>query len=201
MSENYALLLNTVLPQVYQLKESRFKILDSLAKEVIVAIHEDGIANLVFVCTHNSRRSQMAQLSLQLFLQEVGIDKVKVFSCGTEKTLIPNQTQSLFKSLGLNLDTQNDGSIIIDQKITLFSKTHEDPTLPPRSISIMVCDQASEACPFVPNFNKRVSLEYADPKYADGSIDEEKAYRKSWNKISTEMAYLSLKLDELMGKG
>nr|HMS70186.1 hypothetical protein [Saprospiraceae bacterium] len=132
MSENHALLLNTVLPQVYQLKESRFKILDSIAKEVIIAIQQDGVANLVFVCTHNSRRSQMAQLSLQLFLQEVGIDKVKVFSCGTEKTHIPTQTQSLFKSLGLNLESQEDGSIIIDENITLFSKTHEDPSLPPR---------------------------------------------------------------------
>ncbi|HOY14935.1 MAG TPA: hypothetical protein PLY70_17430 [Saprospiraceae bacterium] len=200
MSENYALLLNTVLPQVYQLKESRFKILDSIAKEVIIAIQQDGIANLVFVCTHNSRRSQIAQLSLQLFLQEVGIDKVKVFSCGTEKTHIPTQTQSLFKSLGLNLDNQNDGSIIIDGKITLFSKTHEYPSLPQRSIAIMVCDHASESCPFVPGFNKRISLEYTDPKGADGTAEEEKSYRKCWNKIATEMAYLSLKLDELIGK-
>ena len=42
MSENYALLLNTVLPQVYQLKESRFKILDSLAKEEILLLSLKG---------------------------------------------------------------------------------------------------------------------------------------------------------------
>lgn len=200
MSDIVTSLFTKILPDVSQIKESRLKILDHIARQLVNVIQQDDEANVVFVCTHNSRRSQIAQVCLQLFLQELNIKNIGVFSCGTEKTHIPPQIFALFKRQGLEVRESKNDSIEVFNQIVLFSKTYEDDSLPKRSIAIMVCDSASETCPFVPSFNQRISLEFRDPKQADGSPEEEKSYNKAWIKIATEMAYLVLKLDELLEK-
>ena len=201
MNQNGHKLFNKSLSDIAQVKEGRLQILDKIALEIYKSksAHLE-VVNVVFVCTHNSRRSQMAQLLLQLFLDEVGITEISVYSCGTEKTNLPTPLLALIDQQGLEYKKQAAGGILVENKYCLFSKTYDDETLPTHSIAIMVCDSANESCPFVPSFHQRISLEYVDPKISDNTPHQDKTYQKCWNKIAAEMAYLALKLDELVGK-
>ena len=188
-------LFKTALHQIDSIKSGRLDVLDKIASKITSRLKLDLKANVVFVCTHNSRRSQIAEVSLRSFLKVLQIPEISVFSCGTEKTGIPDQIVRLLEGLGFEV-LKTGEFINVGSEITLSSKTFDDPGLPPNLLAIMVCDHASESCPFVPSFSERISLEFQDPKSADGSPQETVSYENAWKKISREMAYLALKLEE-----
>lgn len=186
------------LLQLDQLSSGRMLELDRLAK-LIKLCQKEGISDVLFVCTHNSRRSQIAELSLAQALDEVGYPNLKVHSCGTESTSIPQQIKDLYVSKGY-IVSDLDGAVNVSNgnwSKNIYSKTIDDGNMPDRNIAVMVCDHASESCPHSPKFMHRYNLNYTDPKLHDGTEQESKAYQKAYDKISREMVYLALKLDEL----
>lgn len=188
-------LFKSALHQIESVKGGRLDILDKIASRLTSKVKSDHKANVIFVCTHNSRRSQIAEVSLRSFLKVLQLPEINVFSCGTEKTGIPDQIVHLLNGLGFEVSRVGE-QVNVGNDIILSSKTFEDPGLPPNLLAIMVCDHASESCPFVPSFSERISLEFQDPKSADGSPQETASYENAWKKISREMAYLALKLEE-----
>lgn len=183
------------LDQMSTIKEGRLNILDKIAVIVGKDLTNSLPVNFVFVCTHNSRRSQMAEFALKSFLNVLHFSEIGVYSCGIEKTAVAQPVIELFKNLGLDVTEQEHG-VMVGKHIVLTSKNHKDPSLPQNLLAIMVCDHAAESCPFVPSFTQRFSLEFHDPKSSDGSPEEVAAYHKAWTKISREMAYLALKIEE-----
>src|SRR5579863_8424187 len=117
---------------------------------------------VLFLCTHNSARSQMAEG----LLRSLGGDSFEVFSAGTEATLVRPLAIRAMAELGIDISGQQ-------------SKTLDRFLNEPFDEVITVCDTAAEACPVFPGaaHPKHWSLE--DPSQATGPEEEQLAvYRR-----------------------
>jgi arsenate reductase len=155
-------------------------------------------AELVFICTHNSRRSQMAELWAAAAAEHFGIDGVRTFSGGTEVTAFNRHAVAAIERAGFlvrnpggenpryRISFADDGPIL-----ECFSKTYDDPFNPARGFAaIMTCSDADQACPLVLGAAHRTRLPYDDPKVADGTPEETSQYDARCLQIATEMLYL-----------
>jgi arsenate reductase len=155
-------------------------------------------ALLNFICTHNSRRSQMGQLWGAAAAAHFGIDGVRTYSGGTEATAFNPRAVAAIERAGFHVENpggQNphyrvtyadEGSIL-----ECFSKTYDDPYNPAEGFAaIMTCADADEACPVVLGAAIRAPIRYEDPKVADGTPSETAAYDERCQQIATEMLYL-----------
>ncbi|MCX6639715.1 MAG: arsenate reductase ArsC [bacterium] len=111
---------------------------------------------VLFVCTHNSARSQMAEG----LLNHLYGDRFEAYSAGTEKTRVHPLAVEAMQRIGIDISTHQ--SKIIDQ----FSGRSFD-------IVITVCDLARATCPYLPAgiANKHWSLQ--DPASATGTPDQQ----------------------------
>lgn len=181
------------------ISEDRKKILQNLAKEIQLIQQEK--VNLVFVCTHNSRRSHLAQIWWQIAVEEFNLSHLQTFSAGTEATRIHQNTLKALinqgfsveeKYLNESLSEENpkvDLNYLATKRLTCFSKTINDKSLPEKFIAVMTCDHADENCPFIPNALKRFSLTYEDPKSSDGTPEMQATYLERSRQIGREALY------------
>ena len=106
---------------------------------------------VLFLCTHNSARSQMAEG----FLRDLGGDRFEVASAGTEaRGLNPLAVQAMAEE-GIDISLQE-------------SKTLDRYTSEPFDLVITVCDEANEACPYFPNAKERRQWSFPDPSAVQG---------------------------------
>jgi arsenate reductase (thioredoxin) len=96
----------------------------------ISALVVDDRRRVLFLCTHNSARSQMAEG----LLRHLAGDHVAAFSAGTEATHVRPLAVTAMAELGIDISGQ-------------ASKTLERYLGQPFDAVITVCDQANEACP------------------------------------------------------
>ena len=112
-------------------------------------------ARVLFLCTHNSARSQMAEG----FLRELGGDRFAVESAGTEATRVNPLAIQAMAEAGIDISLQE-------------SKTLERFVNEPFDLVITVCDDAAEACPVFPNARRRLHWSFPDPSKATGTDEE-----------------------------
>jgi arsenate reductase (thioredoxin) len=156
-------------------------------------------ASLTFICTHNSRRSHISQLWAQALAWKLGLDHVRCYSGGTEATAFhPNAVRAM-RACGFEIELAEESDNPIyhvrysgeTEPVTVFSKTFGDAFNPSTGFAaIMTCNDADEACPFVPGAAARFSLPYDDPKASDGTPDAERVYLARSLQIATEMLFL-----------
>ncbi|MCH2215879.1 MAG: hypothetical protein MK086_11970 [Flavobacteriales bacterium] len=178
----------------------RLEELNDLAGTIHAQKEQMGFSNVTWVCTHNSRRSQLAQIWFWKALQHYEIEKVKSYSGGTEATAFNHRMVKAVKDAGFSLyqrdETENPqyASRIDDtceSELILFSKKFTDEFNPQKDfIAVMVCSQADKECPFVPGAYTRVALPYEDPKVGDDTPQEGEAYAKKVDEIGREVLYL-----------
>lgn len=117
---------------------------------------------VLFVCTHNSARSQMAEG----LLRALGGDRFESASAGTEKTHVRPLAIRAMAELEIDLTSHE-------------SKTLDRFFADPPDIVITVCDDADERCPAFPGDVDRRHWSFPDPSRATGSEDEQLAvYRR-----------------------
>lgn len=120
--------------------------------------------NVLFLCTHNSARSILAEATLN----HIGGGRFKGFSAGSS----PRENQ---QPNAIGLQTLRNAGISIEG---LRSKSRDEfalPDAPHMDLIITVCDNAAgEVCPFWPGKPATAHWGYADPSAGDGS-DAEKA--------------------------
>ena len=110
---------------------------------------------VLFLCTHNSSRSQMAEG----FLRALGDDRFEVESAGTEASKVnPFAIQAMAEE-GIDISTHE-------------SKTLDRFVDQPFDLVITVCDEAAEACPIFPNARERRHWSFPDPSKARGTDEE-----------------------------
>ncbi len=181
--------------------ENRFQGISTERKETLhgigkAIIKQHLLANEVslnFVCTHNSRRSQAAQLLCNEISASLELPYLKAYSAGTEKTAFHSNMLEAFQSLGFVFRRAEQGWIFANganPDLRYFSKTVQSPSLPDTFIAIMVCDDANENCPYIPNAIGRFGLPFTDPKFADFEADPSYAYVETIHTIGTEVSYL-----------
>jgi len=182
-----------------QVPEDRKARLDKLAASIRDGLDRDGKVSLLFICTHNSRRSHMGHLWAQLAAWYHGVEQVTCYSGGTEATSFNRQAIRALKEAGFSIDRKHPGAnpmyLVrfpgVKNEIRVFSKKYTDPPNPTRDfIAVMTCDEANEACPLVIGASQRHALTYIDPKAYDGKEGEREAYAERCSQIATEMLYL-----------
>lgn len=173
-----------------QLKELTDYITDLVSKQQQI--------KLVFICTHNSRRSHMAQLWASAAANYYNISRINTFSGGTEATAFNPRALEALQWSGFKADllTENDNpryriSYAPDAPALIaFSKKFDDLVNPSRDFAaIMTCSQADSDCPIVRGASIRVSLPNEDPKNADSLPQETEVYNRRNRQIATEMLY------------
>jgi arsenate reductase len=110
---------------------------------------------VLFLCTHNSARSQMAEG----LLRHLDGERFEVMSAGTEATQVRPLAVRAMEEIGVDISGQE-------------SKTLEHYIDEPFDYVITVCDEANEACPFFPRVSTRLHWSFEDPSRAVGSDEE-----------------------------
>ena len=184
---------------------NRDALLDTLASRIAEALLAEGAARLVFICTHNSRRSHLAQIWAQAAAWERGLDGVTTYSAGTEATAFHPNAVAALRRAGLDIPEPpaSDNPVYhvrIDSAhppISCFSKRFDDASIPQEPfIAVMVCDHAAEHCPVIPSAMHRVPLPYRDPKESDGTPEESATYDERSGQIRGEMQRLLDKIQD-----
>ncbi len=116
---------------------------------------------VLFICTHNSARSQMAEC----FLRHIGGEEFDVHSAGTDATDVRPMAIQVMGEMGVDISGQS-------------SKTFQQFLNEPWDYVITVCDDANESCPVFPGGRQRLHWSFPDPSKVSGT-DEQKlaAYR------------------------
>jgi arsenate reductase len=117
---------------------------------------------ILFLCTHNSARSQMAEG----LLRALGGDRFEAFSAGTEATRVRPLAIRAMTELGIDISGQE-------------SKTLDRYLDQPFDKVITVCDQANEACPVFFGAKQRLHWSFPDPSKASGTEAEQLAVYRS----------------------
>lgn len=169
-----------------------------LSKWILTETKKGEKVHLNFICTHNSRRSQFAQVWCHVVQKWLGIDVAESYSGGTEVTACNELTIKALKRAGLSSEstgsdnphyTINDTEL--DLNLSLWSKVYDDPAnSSERFAAVMTCDHADQNCPYIPGAAIRIPLTYTDPKYADGTEEEDLAYDRTCAIIATDMIRL-----------
>ncbi len=114
---------------------------------------------VLFLCTHNSARSQMAEG----LLRARGGDRFEVFSAGTQAGRVHPLAIQAMAELGIDLS----------EAAGYRSKQMEEFIgQPPMDLVITVCDDAAEACPFFPGARRQTHWGFPDPSQATGTEEE-----------------------------
>ena len=127
---------------------------------------------VLFLCTHNSARSQMAEG----LLRATAGDRFEVASAGTEQTRVNPLAVRAMDELGI--DIGNYESKTLDR----FLGERWDYV-------ITVCDSANEACPVFPGAAHRLHWGFDDPSRATGTDDERLAtFRRVRDEIAARLS-------------
>ena len=193
--------------EVDQIPDERRLLLDPLAEFVAARVRAEAVARLTFICTHNSRRSQMAQVLASAVARRYGIAGVEAFSGGTEVTAFHPNAVAALRRAGVHVGVVTPGDnptydIAFDPEHTLLarSKTFADPVNPSVDFcAVMTCTEADEACPVVPGATLRLSIPYDDPKAFDGTPHEVEQYDARCRQIAREMVYVGLSVCRAVG--
>lgn len=163
----------------------------------------DEQTSLMFICTHNSRRSHMGQIWGQAAAWVYGLEDVRTYSGGTEATQFNPRAIRALRQLGVDISEKNDGRHQVQLQTTrpafeVFSKVFTDDANPSDDFAaIMTCSDADEACPVVYGAAVRFALPYDDPKASDGSLEEASTYQARAMEIGAEMFYVMKRVAEL----
>ncbi|MEQ8524581.1 protein-tyrosine-phosphatase [Gracilimonas sp.] len=186
---------NSILPE-------RKERLGKLADYIRSKIEKDQPVKLNFICTHNSRRSHLAQIWTAVAAHQLGLKNIQTYSGGTEATAFNSRAVAAIERAGFmvkNSGGENPRYMVkFDEKaepLICFSKTFDDDFNPDTSFAaIMTCSDADENCPFVPGAEFRISITYRDPKESDGTNAEKETYDERCFQIATEMFYMVSKV-------
>ncbi|MHA1199388.1 MAG: arsenate reductase ArsC [Candidatus Heimdallarchaeaceae archaeon] len=127
---------------------------------------------IIFICSHNSSRSQMAET----FLRDLANNHFEVFSAGIDNTRINPLTIKVLEELNYDLSEQ-------------YSKNLSDFLGHIRfDIAITVCSEAEKKCPDIPGVETNLHWSFENPSSFEGT-DEEKLdfFRKVRDQIKAKI--------------
>jgi arsenate reductase len=126
---------------------------------------------VLFLCTHNSARSQMAEG----LLRARGGDAYEVFSAGTEATAVRPEAIRVMAELGIDIAGQE------SKRRDRYLGEHFDWV-------VTVCNPARESCPVFPGAPQNLHWEFDDPAAVEGT-DEQRlgAFRRIRDEIDARI--------------
>tara|TARA_Y100000782_G_C10187774_1_gene267859 strand:+ start:1245 stop:1874 length:630 start_codon:yes stop_codon:yes gene_type:complete len=184
--------------QSIEISEERQQLLQPLIDYIQTKTDAAKTAQLNFICTHNSRRSQLAQVWAQIAAHYYNIE-VSCFSGGVEITACNARTIAILVKDGCFVRLVEPGTNPLyeafysksAEPLKLFSKVYDNPLNPSEDFAaVMTCSHADENCPFIPGAAQRISLQYEDPKAFDDTPQEAEHYEERSHQIAAELFYV-----------
>ncbi len=195
-----AAFLKTAEEEALLIPQERQEELRNVASWIAGRLAAGQPAELVFICTHNSRRSHFSQIWAAIAAVRHGLDGVRTFSGGTEVTAMNERVANSLRRSGLAVNTENPADpnprfhihfAAGQPPLVCLSKIYHQAPNPERDYcAVMTCGHADEACPVVAGCSLRAPVRYTDPKVADGTADEARVYDERSRQICREMLYL-----------
>jgi protein-tyrosine-phosphatase/DNA-binding transcriptional ArsR family regulator len=153
--------------------------------------HQFSPRRVLFLCTHNSARSQMAEGLLRWRSR----GQIEVFSAGNEPSQVHPLAQRAMEEMGIDIRSQTSKSL------ELFLGR-------PFDYVITVCDKARETCPIFSGDPLRIHWSFPDPAAVQGSPQTiYQAFKETALQLDTRIGYLmmviqrSLRRENGLGKG
>jgi arsenate reductase len=175
----------------------RVQVLQPLIDYIKSKREKSQATRLNFICTHNSRRSQLAQIWAQTAADYFEIPAF-CYSGGVEVTACNERTIHSLERSGFIISKHGHSNpiyFILQDKdirpIIVFSKLYDD-VLNPHGVfaAIMTCSHADENCPFIPGAEARIPVRYEDPKEFDATEMESEKYDERSKQIASEMFFV-----------
>jgi arsenate reductase (thioredoxin) len=185
-----------------EISAERKQVLERLTDFVSKCAAEKKPCKLIFVCTHNSRRSHLSQAWAQVAAAHYQIPDVECFSGGTEATAMNPRTVAALRRAGIEIKegiTQAGSANPVylvkfcesEEAVKYFSKCTDDNSNPSKDFgAVMTCTEADKACPMVVGCAFRLALPFQDPKVSDGTDQEAETYDLRCRQIAREMMYV-----------
>lgn len=195
---------------INNIPKNRLPVLDELRKYIQESIDSRGTVKLNFICTHNSRRSQLGQVWAAILGSHFNLP-VYAYSGGTEATAFNERAVKALGEAGLKIKAsgvrhQASGKdnlvyeLCFDEDqlpVVAFSKVYDHPDNPDTQFAaVMTCADADENCPFIPGAEKRIPLRYDDPKVFDGTPEEAEKYAERSRQIASELYFVFSKINQ-----
>lgn len=126
---------------------------------------------VLFLCTHNSARSQMAEG----LLRKLGGGQFDAASAGTEATRVHPLAIEAMREAGIDISGHT------SKRVDAFAGQQFDYV-------ITVCDNANESCPVFPAATERIHWSFDDPSAATGTDEERlRVFRRVRDEIQTRL--------------
>ncbi|MDH6600341.1 arsenate reductase [Myroides gitamensis] len=179
--------------------DHRKEVLAPLLAYIQAKVDSKSPIRINFICTHNSRRSHLAQIWMQVAATYYGISDVICYSGGTEQTAMYPIVATVLEEQGFNVFKISEGENPIyaikygDNEIPIigFSKKY-DAVFNPSSdfAAVMTCSQADGGCPFIAGAERRIPITFEDPKMFDETENQQEGYFNRSLEIASEMFYI-----------
>ena len=198
MFPSIQLYIQNAITHFDEIPAERKELLSKISQYVATKIKAGEKVELIYICTHNSRRSHFGQIWAKTAAAYYGFDNVQTYSGGTEATAFNANAIKAAKGVGFEI-TDNGATTnphyrvkydANQEDILCFSKKYDDLANPQKGFcAIMTCTEADGACPFVPGAVARVSTPYLDPKAFDDTPEKDAKYSERCLQIATETLY------------
>ena len=137
--------------------------------------------NIMFLCTGNSCRSQMAEG----FARYYWGSEFDVYSAGTKKHGMNERAMKVMKEAGVDISSH-------------YSKTVEELPKVTFDYVVTVCDSANENCPFFPG-GKIVHVGFADPPALTREMNDEEEILQVYRKVRDEIEGFIKNMKSVLG--
>ena len=198
MYKTVSVVIDTLL-ESQEISATRKEVLAPLLAYIQAKVDSKSPIRINFICTHNSRRSHLAQIWMQVAATYYGIPDVICYSGGTEQTAMYPMVATVLKEQGLDVFKIAEGENPIyaikygDNEVPIigFSKKY-DAVFNPSSdfAAVMTCSQADGGCPFIAGAERRIPITFEDPKVFDGTENQQAEYFNRSLEIASEMFYI-----------
>lgn len=198
MFEKIEILLRQLVNSFDQIPKERKVLLQKLSAYIKEKMLANEDINLVYICTHNSRRSHFGQVAATIAASYFKIKNVHCFSGGTQVTAFNTNAINALKELGFEINTKESDpknplyqvAYSNTQFEKCFSKLYDDESNPKDNfVAIMTCSEAEKNCPFITGAKIRIGTTYKDPKEADNTEEVINTYVERFKQITTETLY------------
>lgn len=185
-----------------EIPTERKQLLEKIAEYIKTKQEGNEAINLIYVCTHNSRRSHLGQVWAAVAAAYYGVSNVSTFSGGTEATAFNPNAIAALTAAGFTIKKTDDSNNALyevffadNQFTTCFSKVYNHDANPKQNFAaVMTCSDADENCPFIPGCDLRIGTTYNDPKAFDNTILQNEKYTERSNQIAMECLYVFSKV-------
>lgn len=136
------------------------------------------LVRVLFLCTHNSARSQMAEG----IMRHLGGENIEVYSAGSQPGTVHPDAVRVMHSIGIDISGH-------------CSKSMERYVGQSFDYIITVCDRVREVCPLFPGDPEHMHWSFADPAEVEGEAARLRAFQHTAQELMTRIRYVLLLIE------